>query len=506
MRETNRHHSPAITPADPLPASTLQRVLLHFCPCLALAITLGTVFPVQAQMESQRVLFDPVPIPANENDVLPLVTIDEAVSGIGSINNGAMTLAERRALEQQISSYVESIGDQESEEGPYSTQLVQDLFSAGNLSQQLGDHEQAMDFFQRAQSVIRINEGLETLSQIPIMEAMVASTYAQGKLREADDLQDALFSLKQGSYGERSVSMVPTMINFGQWHMDAFLERSNILLNVDRMNVVRFMSDPGNYIHEYDPRDTPLMNLYTAQETLLNAIDILVSKREYFHPQMLEAERLLLKSYLLSMHRENILYEPDFYLTRKKRKTGSRLNTNSMELNESREYKLGQSSHNRTVTFIRNDPDLDPGELARAMLEAADWHLLFERKVKAADEYQAVYDYFADIPQLAASVQDILYPSRPVVLPTYLPPPNSREKLDIGPNEPVDYFGYFDVSFRVDKFGKAKRIKILDQGGDISSNLEIRMKQYLRKVLFRPFFKDGEPDTSTRTYRYYVGL
>jgi hypothetical protein len=140
------------------------------------------------------------------------------------------------------------------------------------------------------------------------------------------------------------------------------------------------------------------------------------------------------------------------------------------------------------------------------MLEAADWHLLFERKVKAADEYQKVYDYFARNPELQADAASVLYPAQPVILPTYLPPPNSREKLAIGPDEPVNFFGYYDISFSVDKFGKAKRIRVLDQGGEVTGNMEIRLKQYLRKVLFRPRFDAAQPDTSTQHLRYYVGL
>ena len=144
--------------------------------------------------------------------------------------------------------------------------------------------------------------------------------------------------------------------------------------------------------------------------------------------------------------------------------------------------------------------------MAQAMLEAADWHLLFERKVKASRDYQAVYDFFRQYPDMETEVSDLLYPAYPTILPTYLPPPNSREKLDIGTNEAVNYFGYFDVSFRIDKFGKAKKIRILGQGGEVSRNLEIRLNQYLQNILFRPLFRDGKPFTDTISLRYYLAI
>lgn len=495
-----------VPPACPCPGT---RYTYKGLPALfgLLLVMAGASPAIFAQVETERLLFEPMPIPEDPADTLPLVPF---ATVLASLDTGpgdvSMPLSDRRQLENDIADYVTAIGDQESEEGPYSDSLYEDLFSAGNLSQQIGDHAQAMNFFTRAQAVIRINEGLETLRQLPVMTSMVESLHAQAKFRDADAMQQAIYALQQQAYGNRSTAIVPAMEEYGKWHMDAFMERSNILLNVDRMNVVRFMSDPGNYIHEYDPRDTPLMNLYQAQQTLLNAIDILVSNRQYFNPELLELERMLLTSYILSMHRENILYEPDFYLTRKKKKTGSRLNTNAMELMDSREYQLGQSSHERSVAFVRNNPERHGARLAEAMLEEADWHLLFERKVKAADEYRKVYAFFADKPELALEAAPVLYPEKPVILPTYLPAPNSREKLDIGSDEPVSFFGYYDVSFSVDKFGKAKRIRVLAKGGDVTSNMEIRLKQYLRKVLFRPTFADGQPDTGTRQLRYYIGL
>lgn len=462
----------------------------------------------QPDILTTQILFEPRPIPETEDQALPLVSFSN-VSEQPPIASGTppLTAAERREREEAIADYVMAIGDEESEEGPYSPQLPQDLMSAGLLAQQIPDHDRALDFFNRAQSVMRINEGLESLAQVPIMQAMIESHMALNETREADRIQENILYLSQQAYGDRGIEVIPAMLDYGVWHMDAFLERSNILINVNRMNVVQFMQDPNNYMQQGNNlRDTPLFNLYTAQQTLLKSIDVLIKNQQFSHPRILDLESMLLKSYFLSIHRENILYEPDFYLTRKKTKTGSRLNTNSIELLESQEYKQGNASHERSLAYIFNNPERTPTMIAKAMLEAADWHLLFERKVKASRDYQATYDYFSQFTALDAEALELLYPEYPIILPVYLPPPNSREKLDISPDEEVSYFGYFDVSFRIDKYGKAKSIRILDKGGEVTRNMEIRLNQYLQKVLFRPLFKDGEPLTETLSYRYYVGI
>ena len=484
-----------------------MKIFLPLAFCLFSACS--TIATGQPDTLSTRVLFEPAPIPQSEAEALPLVSFNNPSNESPALASGEapLTLAQRREIEASIQAYVEAVGDEESEQGPFSNHLQEDLMSAGHLAQRLQDHDSALDFFIRAQYVSRINEGLDNPGQVSIMKAMVESHIAMGQTSAADKIQENILYLGQQTHGERGIGIIPDMLNYGIWHMDAFLERSNILLNVKRMNVAQFMDDPMNFIgNDNNLKNTPLFNLYQAQQTFLQSIDILIKNKEFNHPRIIELERMLLKSYFLSIHRENILYEPDFYLTRKKTKTGSRLNTNAIELLESEEYKMGNASHERIMAYISNNPDRTASVMARAMLEAADWHLLFERKVKASRDYQAVYDFFEQYPQTQAQIQDLLYPDFPVILPTYLPAPNSREKLDIGTNETVSYFGYFDVSFRIDKFGKAKKIRILGQGGEVTRNLEIRLNQYLQNILFRPLFHDGKPFTDTISLRYYLAI
>jgi len=90
-------------------------------------------------------------------------------------------------------------------------------------------------------------------------------------------------------------------------------------------------------------------------------------------------------------------------------------------------------------------------------------------------------------------------------LPVFLPAPNSRERLDIGADEPVSYFGYFDMSFGIGENGSARRIKLLGQGGEVTDEMEVRLKEYLGKLMFRPRYKAGKLDEEPLQLRYYVG-
>jgi hypothetical protein len=470
--------------------------------------------PAQPDALTVQLLFDPVPLPSEAAadgtlPELPLISFSAAAADLPepAAEREPLTAEQQDEIRSAIASYIARVGDREVEEGPYSDQLREDLFNTGLLYQQLDDHENALLLMQRTLAVSRINYGLEHPDQVPIIEAMARSYLAQDDIRNADAMMEASLNLQQKAYGDNSQELVPALLQLGDWNTAAFMERSSILVNVPRMNVQSFLTDPKGFIQPAtDLRDTPLYKLYQARSNYLTALRTLIEAGNFTHPDLLPLERELLTNFFLYTHRENILYEPDFYLTRKKTKTASRLNQNAIELMNSESYDLGRAAHKRILSYIYGNPDAKPAQLVTAMLEEADWDLLYEHKTQAADKYDAAYRFFEGNPELQRQVMDLLYPVVPVVVPTYLPPPNSREKLGIAPDAAVSFFGYIDVAFNLTKFGKARRIQVLGTGGEVTRNMEIRLSQYLRNVQFRPRYKGTEVDTGQVRLRYYIGI
>lgn len=464
----------------------------------------------QGDIPVEQLLFEPVPLVQDGETPLPahgVLALDAAVPTPGE-EPPVLPPPQGSQLEliREIESYLASMEENEATAGPYSPELMEDLVSVGRLYQSREQHREALRALRRAHSIMRVNTGLSALEQVPVLEAMITSYEALQQYKEADEMQELILRLHQSTYGETSAAVVPALASLGDWNVKAFLDRSNILTNINRIDAQRFVMDPNNYVAPLDdPRNSPLFKLYQAQGNFLKAIEILVNERSYDHPDLQDLERKLLTTYLLSIHRENILYEPDFYLTRKKAKTGSRLNRNSIELMESEEYSRGLASLKRSIMYLSGSEGAKPMPLAEALLEEADWDLLYSRKVRAADKYQAAYDYLLANPPLAEAAAQVLYPAVPKVLPVYLPPPNSREKLNIPEDEQVRYLGWYDVSFSIDKYGKAKKVKILDSEGQVTTNMQIRLNQYLRNVQFRPRFTEGKPDTGVIALRYYIG-
>jgi len=491
--------------------------------CITVCLAFNSVgLSAQPELPVSQLLFEPVPIPAQGaaegterfnslENMPPIISSDD-------IEDKTLDAATRLQISSDIEDYVEAVGKKEEEEGPYSEQLVQDLFSAGLLYQELEDHEQALDFFERSQIISRINEGLDTVAQEPMIQAKIESLMELGNIREADNAQDGLLQIYMDSYGAENEEIVPALLTLGDWNMQAFLERSNIALISRRMDVQSFMTQglsSGSGPTEADKffaannesSSAPINKLFQAQNHFLSAVNILLSNQNYTHPDLLELERKLMTTSFLRTHQENIVYEPDFYLQRRTSATGTRVDTSSQDRLNSDDYDPGLKSLQRSLFYVSSNEQRTHLQVASAMLAEADWHMLFERKVVARRKYEEIYATFTENPTFGEFAGDAIYPKVPIILPTFLPAPNSREKLGISEDEEVSYFGYFDVTFSITRIGDARRIKINGQGGEVTRDMEIHLNQYLRYVLFRPLYdREGKLDTSELSLRYYVGI
>lgn len=477
---------------------------------LALTLLPVALFAQPPDISVTQLLFEPVPlvagVPVSERALISFNTAQSEVP-VAVVQEFNYSDAERVQMRADIERYIASIGDAEASEGPYADQLREDLFATGELYRKLEDYDNALKLYERTLNVSRINHGLEGLDQVEVLQAMADTYVAMDKLTEADAMMDSAYNLQLKAFGAGTTGLVPAERRLGDWNTQAFMQRSSILVNIPRMNVQQFLTDPRNFIdNSNDMRDTPVFKLYQARGNYLNAIRTLVEARDFKHPELMELERKLLTNFLLSTHRENIVYEPDFYLTRKKTKTASRLDQNTIELMNSEDYDLGRESHKRRMAYLVADEKRTAPQLVTAMLEEADWDLLFSHKTEGADKYNAAYKFFNENPGIIDNAREVIYPAVPVVLPTYLPAPNSREKLGIAADAKVNFFGYIDVSFALTKFGKARKIKQLGTGGEITRNMEIRLNEYIRRLQFRPRYKGTEVDTDPMTLRYYIGL
>ena len=125
-------------------------------------------------------------------------------------------------LTRSIAAYENQITELESAEGPHAEPLVEARSSLGMLYQQAGDHGQAIAVLRDALQSVRVNEGLHSMSQLAILEAIIDSQVALGARDELRRNYEYLFWLYQRNYGERNAGLVPVIKKLGQWYFDLY--------------------------------------------------------------------------------------------------------------------------------------------------------------------------------------------------------------------------------------------------------------------------------------------
>ena len=125
-------------------------------------------------------------------------------------------------IRSNINEYLEDVADLETSDGPYTGDLFQTLMNLGIQYQMLGDHEQAIETFQRAEHISRINSGLYHPDQYASTEKMIQSYLAMGDIRNANLKQRYMLYINQQHFGITTPETLPTLVNLAQSNMENF--------------------------------------------------------------------------------------------------------------------------------------------------------------------------------------------------------------------------------------------------------------------------------------------
>ncbi|HUF71773.1 MAG TPA: hypothetical protein VMR74_02620 [Gammaproteobacteria bacterium] len=140
-----------------------------------------------------------------------------------------------------------------------------------------------------------------------------------------------------------------------------------------------------------------------------------------------------------------------------------------------------------------------PEAVAAALIETADWHLMFGSFGRAMGIYEQA---LADIRAEGAGEERItamFSPEQPVPLPAVASNANVFHALR-------DVQGYFDVEIEINRFGGVRDVTITGRSPNASDSIERRLRKFVYQSRFRPRYVDGEWLTTDRfAMRYEFG-
>lgn len=361
--------------------------------------------------------------------------------------------------------YRQRIEDMEAEHGAYGAGIDEQLMGLASALQRSGAHEEAIGEFRRAMLITRVNEGLYSLNQAPIIERMIESQLALNQWEDADDNHEYLFWLHAKNYGKKDPRMLPIINQLSSWHLQAYIDEKGATL----------------FEHLIDAT-----NLYAL------AVDIISHNFGANDLRLVEALRgLKATNYYLATYagepQEAVVINTSF--------GGGSAPDRRAQLDHYRmnSFTTGKTAITKIMDVYQKNPASPPAASAKAKVELGDWYMMFNKWHSARKTYGEAYQALWDNGATNQEIHEIF--GRPAALPTLPLLDEDREALANS---------YVTVSYDVTAFGKARNVKILSAQPDNKVSIRSRVRNVLKRARFRPRFENGEPVDTTGIVQKFV--
>lgn len=354
----------------------------------------------------------------------------------------------------------------EGEGGPYADTLAEPLADLARLHRRNGNLLQAQQAYQRALHVVRINEGLYSENQVPILRELFETYRMTGDMATLDARYEYFFRL----YGSGRPPYTPVRLNAALEYLR--WQREAVRLELDEQETRR------------------MFDMYSLNEQLLEDVaqDPAVDFQVY---------RALTLSQLRNLYLLRDRYKPNLETSTAGGSVGIPTAWDEKDTYQHRleSYQRTALSRGRTLLeelIERAAPD-QLQERAGVWLELADWNQWNDRGAEAQEAYAQVEKLLEQ-----AGQSDLLqqWLGEPVELPANGAFWQPRTPGD--DSAPIVIQARFDVSAS----GKAQNIEAVALASENESKAG-RVRRNLAKTRFRPRIVDGEPQAELHLQRDY---
>jgi len=399
---------------------------------------------------------------------------------------------ESSSQDQSITDYLDQIAVQEKSHGMFDPQLGEQLLGLGLLYRDTGRKEQAEEVLNRSLQIKRINQGLQTMSQVPILEALIDVNTAAGNWKDLDANYQLLLWVNQRNREPGDPEMLAIYSRVGKWKLQALVdellpdtaERTVSDLSHMYESMVNLME---KLYGDKDPRlveplriramtgyqlarmtlDTPLNNFEGTGGT---AVRFQMVCREKITPWGIQPVCA------------NVAVDNTEYYTSKQ---ADRTNTIMMYM-----YQAGKAL--RHIAEIQNlNLSASDFDRARAFVDLGDWYFINNKHTAAFKAYKSAFEFLKSNGSRSRDIA-LLF-DQPVRLPV----------MNIGTGKTASRQDseklYVTVSFDVTVRGRARKIEVIDESNHDNMQARINAKKIISASLFRPRILDGDPVATENT-------
>lgn len=260
------------------------KAIYSFCATLFYASSFLSS-PVTAQISLIAPTKPPIPVsntpdPTNSETDLELESLNSTQDSIDE-DTRQQANADKAKYEQAIAEL-----EQQAAQNVYSDELAQSYLGLGTTLVTLSQFEEASIAFDKALQTIRINNGLNSLQQIPVLEELASVNEVQGKWDDVDNTTHLLFHIARKNYPVGNERRVDALDRLRNWKFKKALE-----VNLEGLN-----------------DDIPdLVQIYETELRLLNSVEDYQGKN--FHKAKLRLGEASSKLHLAQLILKNPLSE-----------------------------------------------------------------------------------------------------------------------------------------------------------------------------------------------------
>jgi hypothetical protein len=337
-----------------------------------------------------------------------------------------------------------SIAEEEARNGPYSAKLVELLTSLGLAYQEHDENVLAVAVLDRALYLKRVNEGLFGIEQAALLERLIDSETAIGRADSVDELRERLLDLARHNRGDvRSASI------FREAAEREVDEYKRFLRGEIPATLTIGMAE--------SPQQVAARGVWRARRLYNEAMWGLMSNPREHQAELAELEEGLVRTYYLEASSRSRWYQGvDDPL-----------------------YGLGLGSYQRRVGYTGAASPGEAVDHARALVELADWSLLFSRNGTAVKRYAQAYSMLVEQRVSATSIEEFFPTNTPVFLPAFAPPPLDGAVV-AGSSD------YVDVDFEIGKYGQPRKVTIVAAEGNDAQLISKQLASAIGGGRFRP--------------------
>ncbi len=401
------------------------------------------------------------------------------------------------------------IVEQEYLAGPYGAELSETLQDAGRYFYERGDFDAAIEQWRRAVHLLRVNEGLYSQRQLPLLERLRDTYLARGDIESADEIESYLWFLSRQYYQPGDPDRLEALLRWQNWLRQQWLRNPNPsqprALLMQWRDLSERIQDAENAA-ELSANDMSATNgapmrtdsTFEKNRAASRAPSLQLSARQL--EALTQAQLNVL--YVTSITDLGLGRDTQMILGANRGRTDP-LDEPSVEQTQVR--NMQESAYARGRARLRRLLDRfiearDWQGRARTLLALGDWHLWFDQPRRAQQSYKAVWQVLearrGESQSIALALQQEWF-SAPVELPV-----NQPFRI-----ESVTYPEYQSQRNVEARFGVTDRGRVVDlqttSGSDENNDAAEMLYRQMRGMRFRPRMIGGEAVATPDIIRRY---